>query len=128
MSSKFRNRRYNRPVNISQEYTDYLLRNITGISSLKPEIVSFNPKISKAANPKTGESWAHSSFFIFLTHLAPFILSCSQISFKYPIIIFELIMKNEEFIKSFVRLKPILMDEMPAITSTDHDVIINKTK
>lgn len=36
INSKFRNFRHNRPVNISQEYTEYLLRNITGVTSLRP--------------------------------------------------------------------------------------------
>jgi hypothetical protein len=55
INTKIRNKRYNRPVSISQEYTEYLLRNITGVTSLKPEIVSFNPKISKPTYTKTGD-------------------------------------------------------------------------
>jgi len=52
MNSKFRNKRYNRPVNISQEYTEYLMKNMTGVSSLKPEIIGFNPKVIRPAFPK----------------------------------------------------------------------------
>ena len=47
MNYKLRNRRHNRPVSISQEYTEYLLRNITGVTTIKPEIVSLNPKVCR---------------------------------------------------------------------------------
>jgi hypothetical protein len=37
-------------------------------------------------------------------------------------------MKNEEFIKSFVRLKPIMVDESPVLGCSKREVIINKSK
>ena len=37
-------------------------------------------------------------------------------------------MKNDDFIKSYVRMKPLMMDEMSVISPTRRDVTVNKTK
>lgn len=37
-------------------------------------------------------------------------------------------MKNDEFIKSYVRMKPLMMDEAPVISSSRRDVTVSRTK
>lgn len=37
-------------------------------------------------------------------------------------------MKNDDFIKSYVRMKPLMMDEMSVISPTRREVTVNKTK
>lgn len=46
--NKFRNKRFNKPMNINSEYTEYLMRNIANINSMRPEVITFN-KIKKRA-------------------------------------------------------------------------------
>jgi hypothetical protein len=37
-------------------------------------------------------------------------------------------MKNEEFIKSYVRLKPLFQEESPVLSSNEREVLISKSK
>ena len=39
--NKYRQKKLVRPLNFSYEYTQYLLKNITEMGSLKPEVINF---------------------------------------------------------------------------------------
>jgi len=41
LNNKYRQKKLNRPLNMSYEYTQYLLKNIADVGSLKPEIINF---------------------------------------------------------------------------------------
>ena len=40
-SSKYRNKKLVRPMNFSYEYTQYLLKNISEMGSLRPDVINF---------------------------------------------------------------------------------------
>jgi hypothetical protein len=51
IGTKYRNKRYNRPLNISHEYTEFLINNAAGLSSLRPDVINFanlrKPKLTE---------------------------------------------------------------------------------
>ena len=42
MSSKVRPKKFARPLNFNSEYTDYLLKNVNALNSLRPDIINFS--------------------------------------------------------------------------------------
>lgn len=42
MSSKVRPKKFARPLNFNNEYTDYLLKNVNALNSLRPDIINFS--------------------------------------------------------------------------------------
>lgn len=42
MLSKIRHKKFARPLNINSEYTDYLLKNVNALNSLRPDIINFS--------------------------------------------------------------------------------------
>jgi hypothetical protein len=47
LSSKVRQKKFARPLAFSNEYTDYLIKNVNGLSSLKPDIINFSNLMKK---------------------------------------------------------------------------------
>lgn len=59
--------------------------------------------------------------------LFPIIITASNL-FPPNSYLYILKMKNDDFIKSYVRMKPLMMDEMSVISPTRREVTVNKTK